>query len=180
MNLKTGIPLLFFFALLTIAVPARGGNPTEFTVNSATSTNVFTLSAAKGKFVALHFLLKTECPYCLRYTQSYAQKSAGDTNVVHVFLKPDSDAEIKEWTTKLGEAAPLVNVHRDPNAMLAKAFEIPDGYKFHGQTVHFPALVLLNPHGKEVFRYVGKNNSDRLPYEKFAAKLQELTPPSPH
>ncbi len=179
MNLKTSIAFLFCFGWLAAVIPARGANPTEFTVSSATSTNGFTLSTAKGKFVALHFLLKTECPYCLRYTRTYAEQSTGMTNVVHIFLKPDSDAEIKEWATKLGAAAPLIDVHRDPHAQLAKAFGIPDGYPFHGQTVHFPAVVLLNPEGKEVFRYVGKNNTDRLPYEKFAAKLQELTSPSP-
>ena len=34
-------------------------NPPDFAVQSATGTNVFKLSEAKGKFVALHFLLKT-------------------------------------------------------------------------------------------------------------------------
>lgn len=29
-------------------------------------------------------------------------------------------------------------VDRDPKARLAKDFDIPDGYAFHGQTVHFP------------------------------------------
>lgn len=29
-------------------------------------------------------------------------------------------------------------VDRDPKARLAKDFNIPDGYAFHGQTVHFP------------------------------------------
>jgi peroxiredoxin Q/BCP len=72
-----------------------------------------------------------------------------------------------------------VTIYRDPEAALAKAYNIPDGYKFHGQTVHFPALVLLNGEGKEVFRYVGKSNADRLGYEKFAAKLKELTQSSP-
>ena len=41
------------------------------------------------------------------------------------------------------------------------------------------ALVLLDANGKEVFRYVGKSNADRLDYEKFSAKLKELTPSSP-
>ena len=36
--------------------------------------------------------------------------------------------------------------------------------------------MLLDPKSKEVFRYIGKANTDRLPYEKFAKKLKELTP----
>ncbi len=68
----------------------------------------------------------------------------------------------------------LVAEDGDPDAGVAKAFDLPGGYKFHGQTVHFPGLVLLDMEGKEVFRYVGKNNSDRLPYEKFSEKVKEL------
>ena len=165
--------------LLSLATQASHANPHDFTVRSVTSTNVFKLSEAKGKFVALHFLLKTECPFCIRHTHDYAQKSAGDSRVVHVFVKPDTDAEIKAWASKLSEDSLRVTIYRDPDAALAKAYNIPDGYKFHGQTVHFPALVLLNGDGQEVFRYVGKSNTDRFPHEKFSAKLQELTQSSP-
>ena len=155
-------------------------NPEDFTIRSVTDTNVFKLSAAKGRFVALHFLLKTECPYCLRYTHEYLQKSAGQTNVVHVFLKPDTEDEIKAWAVKLGDDTRQTTIYRDPDAALAKAYGIPAGYKFHGQVVHFPALVLLDKQGKEVFRYVGKSNADRFTYEKLAAQLEKFTEPSPH
>lgn len=175
-NLKTFAALM----LLSLATQASRANPTDFTIQSATSTNVFKLSEAKGKFVALHFLLKTECPFCLRHTHDYLQKSAGDSRVIQVFLKPDTDAEIKTWAAKLSEDASKVTIYRDPDAALAKGFNIPDGYKFHGQTVHFPALILLNGEGKEVFRYIGKSNADRLPYEKFAAKLEEFMKASPN
>ena len=33
----------------------------------------FELKDHKGKIVVLHFLLKTECPFCLKYTNQYAQ-----------------------------------------------------------------------------------------------------------
>jgi peroxiredoxin Q/BCP len=164
---------------VALAISNTGhANPENFTVHSVTGTNIFTLAAAKGKFVALHFLLKTECPYCLRHTHEYAQKAAADSNVLHVFLKPDTETEIKTWATKLVEDTLKLPIFRDPDAALAKSFKIPDGYKFHGQSVHFPALVLLDASGKEVFRYVGKSNADRLSYEKFTAKLEELTKPS--
>jgi peroxiredoxin Q/BCP len=165
--------------LISLAVQIGRANPNEFAVRGVTGTNEFKLSEAKGKFVALHFLLKTECPYCIRHTHDYVKKSAGDSQVVHVFLKPDTDAEIKAWASKLGEDSLKVTIYRDPEAALAKAYSIPDGYKFHGQTVHYPALVLLDANGREVFRHVGKSNADRLDYEKFSAKLKELTQSSP-
>jgi len=165
--------------VLPLAIQVSRANPDDFTVRGVTGTNVFKLSEAKGKYVALHFLLKTECPYCIRHTHDYAKKSAGDSQVVHVFLKPDTDAEIKAWASKLGEDSLKVTIYRDPDAALAKSYNIPDGYKFHGQTVHYPALVLLDARGKEIFRYLGKSNADRLDYEKFSAKLLELTKPTP-
>lgn len=180
MSSSATIRFCFALAGLFLQTQISRANPADFTVNSVTSTNVFKLSEAKGKFVALHFLLKTECPYCLRHTRDYVQKSADDSRVVHVFLKPDTDEEIKAWAIKLGDDSLKLNVYRDLDAALAKSYNIPDGYKFHGQTVHYPALVLLDGSGKEVFRHVGKSNADRLPYDEFATKLKELTGASPH
>ncbi len=105
----------------------------------------------------------------MRYTRDYALLAAKTPEVVHVFLKPDNIKEIKNWANNLDKAdlkdAP--RIFQDPNANLAKKYAIPDGYKFHGQSVHFPALIVLDGQGKEVFRYVGKSNSDRLPIADF-------------
>ena len=138
--------------------------PTDFIVESPVDGKVFKLSEAKGKYVALHFLLKTECPYCLKHTRDYAKKGASTPNVIHVFLKPDGPDEIKTWGSKAnrGDDSPDVTIYRDPEAKLADEFKVPGGYSFHDQVVHFPALVLLDPVGKEVFRYIGKSNADRL------------------
>jgi peroxiredoxin Q/BCP len=149
--------------------------PADFSVQSPANGGTFTLSSARGKFVALHFLLKTECPFCLKHTRDYAKKGAAVSDLVQVFLKPDSEEEIKSWTLMANKAEiPAFSVFRDPNAALAEQFGIPGGYRFHNQTVHYPALVLLDPAGKEVFRYVGKSNSDRLPFEQFEARLKAL------
>ena len=59
-------------------------------------------------------------------------------------------------------------------AELAKAYGIPFGYEFHNQVVHYPALVILGPDCKEVFRYVGESTGDRFTFEKFTAKMDEL------
>lgn len=157
----------------TIALAAP---PADFTIESPADGKVFKLSEARGKYIALHFLLKTECPFCLKHTRDYARKSASMPDVVHVFLKPDGADEIKAWASKAnrGDDFPDVSIYRDADAKLAGAFGIPGGYQFHGQTVHYPALVLLDPAGREIFRYVGKSNADRFSYEQFAAKLAEL------
>lgn len=161
-----------FAVLLVTSVMAA---PSDFTVQAPVGGKTFRLSEARGKYVALHFLLKTECPICLRHTRAYAQKASAMPEVVQVFLKPDSVEEIKGWSAKANpDDKSAVTVYRDPEAKLAKDFNIPGGYHFHGEVVHYPALILLDPQGKEVFRYVGKNNTDRFTVEQFEAKLKEL------
>lgn len=147
----------------------------DFKLRSANGSETFTLSSARGKYVALHFLLKTECPYCIRHTNDYAAKAASLPNVIQVFIKPDDEQDIQNWSSKLAsptqEAFPI---YQDVNASLADRFKIPAGYAFHGQSVHYPALILLDKKGREVFRYVGKNNSDRFSFDQLKAKLSEL------
>ncbi|MES2597955.1 MAG: redoxin domain-containing protein [Verrucomicrobiota bacterium] len=172
--MKHLIPALLFIATAVLAAP-----PEDFTVKSTTDKSSFTLKDARGKYVAVHFLLKTECPLCLRHTRDYMTKAPTLPNVVQVFLKPDTDREIEAWASKLpAEELAKQPIYRDPNAKLAKAFDIPDGYQFHGQVVHYPATILIGPDGKEVFRHVGKSNSDRLSFEALSAKVAELGPKS--
>jgi peroxiredoxin Q/BCP len=137
----------------------------------------FELKDHKGKTVVLHFLLKTECPFCLKYTNQYAQLAETTPDVVHLFIKPDSEKDIRAWMKKLVkvEGIKQPTIYRDAGAKLAKRFGIPDGYLFHGQSVHYPALVVLDGDGKEMFRYVGKSNSDRMPKDEFVKKLESMT-----
>ena len=170
--------LQLLMVILFCGTLTKGQNPVDFTLPSVTDTSHFILSKAKGKvkFIALHFLLKTECPYCMRYTNDYFEKAPTLPNVLQVFIKPDSENEIKEWVDKFpANDVNKLPIYRDANAMLANKYNIPDGYAFHGQVVHYPALILLNEEGKEVFRYIGKNNSDRFSFEKLTAKIQELS-----
>lgn len=160
-----------FSILIGLAGTALGG-PADFSVTSGGKT--FRLSEARGKIVALHFLPKSECPDCQQYVAETARRAPEVAGVVHVFLKPDSEEEIKAWSDKLQQTGVAATIYRDPDAKLAQEF-IRDGYAFHGQSVHYPALVLLGPDAQEVFRYVGKDNTDRLPFDRFAAKVADVS-----
>lgn len=162
--------------LSLMAVIAHAKNPTDFTIESPTHGTSFALSEQKDKVIVLHFLLKTECPYCIKYTNDYAKLASMTPDVVHLFLKPDSADEIKAWAGKISQPDlkdhPVI--YRDPDARLAKEFGIPDGYRFHGQTVHYPAVVVIDSSGQELFRYVGKGNTDRMKPDDFIAKLKAV------
>lgn len=96
---------------------------------------------------------------------------------MHLFIKPDSEDAIRSWIRQLDKTNLLKSptIYRDPGAKLAKRFGIPDGYRFHGQNVHYPAMVVLDGDGQELFRYVGKSNSDRMAKDDFVKKLNAMT-----
>lgn len=165
------IQLVLALFLFTFNIQAQ--NVKDFTLKSVTDHSSFTLSKSKGKFVALHFLLKTECPYCIRHTSDYFEKSNTLPDLVQVFIKPDSEKEIKEWATKI-KSTKTLPIYQDLDASLADKFNIPNGYQFHGQVVHYPAFILLNDKGEEVFRFIGKNNSDRFSFDQLKVKLDEI------
>ena len=174
--MKNTSKLISVIVLLSLWSIVKAQEPINFELFSAKDKGHFVSSDAKGKYIALHFLLKTECPYCLRHTSDYMDKAGRLPDVVQIFIKPDTEEEIREWSEKL-PAAELIKFpdYRDTDAKLADRFNIPSGYQFHGQLVHYPALILLGPDGVEVFRYIGKNNSDRYSFEQLEAKLSELS-----
>ena len=160
-------------AILLISFNSKAQTVKDFTLTSVTDKSTFTLSNSKGQFVALHFLLKTECPYCIRHTSEYFDKASTLSDVTHVFIKPDNEQEIKQWANKL-KSTNTFPIYQDLDAKLADQFNIPNDYQFHGQVVHYPALILINKKGEEVFRYIGKNNSDRFSFEQLKAKIEAL------
>jgi len=165
----------FLLAIVCFAAAAFAEPPKDFTVPAIAPS--FKLSEARGSFVALHFLLKTECPFCIKHTQVYTARAGEVPGVIHVFLKPDETAAILKWLSdaRPSPATTRPVLYQDAGGKLADLFQIPGGYKFHGQITHYPALILIDPDGKEVFRYVGKNNTDRYPFDQFVAKIAELS-----
>lgn len=176
MTISKLVLTLTLCALFRSAFASAQNNPLpDFTLPSVTDTSHFTLSRERGSYIALHFLLKTECPYCIRHTREYVKKAPTLFGVQQIFIKPDTEEEIRAWAVKLSPDDPFpFPVYQDKDAALAERLGIPGGYRFHGQVVHYPALILLDPKGREVFRYVGTSNADRLPFEKFAEKVREL------
>jgi len=155
----------------------------DFTLHEAGGDGVFRFSEARGSYVTLHFLLQTDCSNCMRLTREYVTRADEMPGVVHVFIKPDSAEDIDGWKIKLRDIfdedeiakdAGLPVIYRDTGAALARALDIPDGYQFHGEVVHYPATILVDPEGREVFRYVGEHTRDRLLFDQFIVKMKGL------
>ena len=83
-----------FTLTVASALGVLAAAPADFTVTSPTDGQTFKLSEARGQYVALHFLLKTECPVCLKHTAEFSMKAPTLAGVRQIFLKPDSEAEI--------------------------------------------------------------------------------------
>lgn len=105
-------------ALLLFTSLTQAQNVANFSLTSVTDKSTFTLSKSKGKYISLHFLLKTECPYCIRHTSEYFEKASTLSNVIQVFIKPDSEQDIKAWADKLKSTNSLP-IYRDADAKLA-------------------------------------------------------------
>ena len=163
----------FLLIFLLFGITSQAQKVDNFTLHSVTDKSTFSLKKAKGSYVVLHFLLKTECPYCIRHTTEYFEKANTLSNVTQVFIKPDNEEEIKEWAKKI-KSNNSFPIYQDIDAKLADQLKIPNGYQFHGQVVHYPALIILNKKGEEVFRYIGGNNSDRFSFDKLKMKIEEL------
>lgn len=167
--------------VLAVSFPAFGAPPEDFTVKEPGTENAFTLSKADRRYVVLHFLLKADSPECFLYTLSYASKIPNMENMTHVFLKPADDQVIVAWKKKLIAAKPeeaefaVPPIYQDADAKLAQAYEVPGDLEYNGETMHHPALIVLGPGRNEVFRFVGKDAKDRMPFQAFARKALELS-----
>ncbi|MBX3404139.1 MAG: redoxin domain-containing protein [Phycisphaeraceae bacterium] len=133
----------------------------------------FDSSTARGRYLAIHFLLGDECPFCTRMMREYEEKLPTVAGVRQIFVQnipPEAfDAAVR------ANPEGTRNLYRDADGRLAEMFKIPGGYRFHGMTMAYPALVVLDGEGREVFRHIGASNADRLPFEQFAARIADLS-----
>ncbi|MFG0326675.1 MAG: TlpA family protein disulfide reductase [Phycisphaerales bacterium JB037] len=157
------------------AVAASERSPAPgFVVQQVNGTGTFSLAEARGEWVAVHFLLKTDCPICRSMTDTYATRADEVPGVRHVFLKPDAVEDTKAWIAgwRQGKDAPAI--YRDVDAEIAERYGIRDGYEFHGEVVHYPALVIIDPQGREAYRHIGDRTQDRVPFDTFKEIMAEL------
>ena len=192
MNTRTVMSALVCIVVCALALPAamRAADDVvgktlpamklEPVATGADAGAVFDTKAAKGKWLVLDFLLQTACPFCARRVGEYAaiqSKIEKDDSTQLIIIKPDDAATIKAWTEQFKVKGPMI--YRDPDALLAGTLQIPGGYQFHGQAVHYPATLIVSPEGKVVWANVGKSNSERCKVEDVLAALDGFRAKAP-
>lgn len=124
---------------------------------------LFQLSAHKGSWVLLDFLLPVEdATEAAHYAaiESEASRLLYEHGILPVFFKPnDSEATAKWWNSLASHSVPIF---RDPDGKLASALGIPKGVFLMEGPAHYPAVILVDPDGNEVWRATGKNAGDRV------------------
>lgn len=134
----------------------------------------FDSTQAKGSLIAVHFLLGDECPFCMKLLNEYTASAASVAGVRHVFVQNISKEAFEKKLATLPEDQ-KASLFRDVDGALSKRFNVKGGYQFHGMVMNYPALVLVNDSGKELYRYTGTSNADRLKFTDFSKKVAELT-----
>ncbi|MBL0926669.1 MAG: redoxin domain-containing protein [Phycisphaerales bacterium] len=151
---------------------ASAAEPGPFTVGDPGRR--FESSSARGRYLVVHFLLSEDCPLCSRLVSDYSAAAPTLAGVTQIFVK-NTDPTRFNATLRSLNATDDLPLYRDADGALASRFRIPGGYKFYGREIAFPAAVVLDPAGKEVFRYVGKANTDRLAFGTLASTIARLS-----
>ncbi len=174
-NMRKILPIISLLVIALFQMSAKKVNPVDFTLQSATDTSKFVLSQHKGKYVVLHFLIAKDDMHCTLQTGEYAFKCDQLPNVVQVFIKPNNKDAISKWVNNVPDMVlKKFQIYMDPDATLAKKFSVKSGLVFNGESMPYPTTIVLDGSGKEVYRYTGATNFDRLSFDKLAEKINEL------
>lgn len=168
------IGLASLATMLAIASPhalAQQTSAPTRSLSAITDHHTFSIADAKGKYLALHFLTKTDTPECTAFVRDTLRAAPTVAGVLHIFIKPDSEGEVKNWAAQFNDDASAIFL--DPDSALAKDLKVPDGLSINGTSSTYPATIVFSPAGTELFRYEGKAHHDHITFEAFTRQLQD-------
>jgi peroxiredoxin/YHS domain-containing protein len=174
MHTFSRIGLASLATMLALASPsafAQQPATTAHPLTAITDHHTFSLADSKGKYLALHFLTKTDTPECTKFVQDFLRAAPTVAGVMHVFIKPDSEGEVKAWSAQFNDDA--ASIFLDPDGALAQDLNVPTGLSINGTTSTYPATIVFDMDGKELFRYEGKAHHDHLTFDDFKRQLED-------
>lgn len=177
MHTLSRIRLAGLFAMAVLGLPhARGQDAPRpaHTLLAVADHHTFALADAKGKYLALHFLTKSDTAAdtaeCAKFVQDVLRSAPTVAGVMHVFIKPGSEGEVKAWAAQFNEDA--ARVFLDPDGALAKDLKVPDGLSINGTTSTYPTTIVFDTSGKELFRHEGRSAHDHIAFDALKRQLE--------
>ncbi len=173
MHTFSRIGLVSLTTMLILAAPsafAQQPATTSRVLTAITDHHSFSLADAQGRYLALHFLTKTDTPECTAFVRDFLRAAPTVAGVMHVFIKPDTESEVKAWAAQFNEDAH--SIFLDPNGGLAQDLKVPSGLSINGATSTFPATIVFDTSGTELFRHVGTTHHDHLTFDSFKRMIE--------
>ena len=160
------ISAMAFAAGTGSAALAQGPHEPAHTLVSATDGHAFTIADARGRYLALHFVGKTDSPECTAFVRECLEKAPTVAGVRHVFATSDDGAAVRKWAAQFGADARAI--HLDEGASLAHELGIDAGSQPHPDR---SATLVFDPDGKEIARSIGHSHADHMPFADLAAAV---------
>lgn len=153
-----------FASLVTHPGLAQPVTPTTHSISSAVSGQPFSIAEAKGHCLALHFL-RVDTEKAGKFVGEYLRAAPLYAGVRHVFVRSDDAKAVKAWAEQFKGDAGAVYV--DTGGALAKDLGVV--------ATDVPATIVLDTESKELFRIIGKQSDDYLPWATFASQFAVKT-----
>lgn len=143
--------------------------PVEFTIGDA--PRQYHSSDARGRFLAVHFLTGAESDAA--FLSEYASALPTLAGLSHVFVHPGSS---EQCAALVKSASPVIvdRVYHDGERKLPDLLRIQTSATT-APGRQLPAIVLLDPGGKELLRKVGDDDGDRFHFTQLAAAMRKLS-----
>lgn len=172
---RKAIALLLSGCFCLGAASGIAAAPKDFVLPSVPEGEDFRLESARGRVVALHFLVQGDQQPSANFVRTLVARMRDMAGVEHVFIRDESLRRVEVWRQGLMAEPPVV--HRDEGGALAQAYGVPEGLRTGTVTVRYPATILLGFDGLERFRYVGEGADDYVPMELLLEEIERLLGP---
>jgi len=147
-----------------IAAAAIGQQPlTSHPIISAVGGQPFSISDAKGHYLALHFLKGTS-EKSAKFVAEYTRAAPLAAGVRHVFIQTGDPKAIKEWAAQFKDSSAAIYI--DEGGALAKDLAV---------TGDAPTTVVFDMQGKDLFRQAGMKADEYPAWNAFAEMLASKT-----
>lgn len=137
------------------------------TIAAAVDNKPFTISNAKGRYLALHYMQIPPSDESAAQVLEFTRRSSEVAGVVHAFVVRSGAADARDWATRCRSAESLV--YYDADGQLAN--ELMANRSPSSETTSPPArfTIVFDPDGKELLRIVPGSGEVFPSFDAFAA-----------